>query len=456
MHPHLVLLVLAGLVAAAPEAGAQSNSVSSAAGEYAIDRPHPRLLMPPRRLRLLRREHERATMRWEQLDLLVRGRARMPEPGFAHALHYLAAESEESGRRAVEWALKETSDLKQVALVYDWCRPLLKPAESKALRERLTRALTVAPDASSMSAVRDTVLAAATLFGDVPALPERALQRVVEEWWNAGLAPKLRDGEITIDHADHLPLFEILHVLRDNLEIDLREAAAKYFVTLPAYHILAHYPAPFPAAENDYRIPVMKRHEEPDLTEAVRSRAAAFSMVAFDTNAEQMQFLQGWLLLDRFMMRSPYGAPYEFLWANPYQPGLSYHYLPQVFHDPLTGRLLLRSSWEDDAAWFLQSEGGIQIFRDGRVTNLKREALTSPLVLGGTVVLPAELSRKFAVNEEEPVRFFVMGLKPNTKYEIEVDDEELRELQTDRGGILELNFPAHRNALARVRERTGK
>ena len=37
---------------------------------------------------------------------------------------------------------------------------------------------------------------------------------------------------------------------------------------------------------------------------------------------------------DHFLMRGPFGSPYEFLWANPYQPGLSYYHVPLVLHDP--------------------------------------------------------------------------------------------------------------------------
>lgn len=453
MHRRPLVVALAAAILFRFPATAQSNSAPLDAADYIIERPHPRLLLPPRRLRLLQRERERRSMRWEQFELLVRGGVRMPEPGFAHALYYAVSSSGEHGRSAIAWALKENKDLKQVALVFDWCQRLLSPSEAATLTTKLKKTLELNLAGATISEVRDAVFSAAALAGHLSALPEITLKRVVEQWWNAGLAPKLRSGEAVIAQSDHLPLFEILHALRDNLEIDLRESVPKYFLTLPAYHILSHYPAPLPAAENDYRIPVMPKHEEPDLRQAVYSRAAAFSMVSFDTNSEQMQFLQGWLMLDRFLMRSPLGAPYEFLWANPYQPGLSYHYLPQVFHDPLTGRLLLRSTWEDDAVWFFQSEGGIQIFRDGRIVNLKREALTGPLVLGGTVVLPADLADSFPVHEEEPVRFFIIGLKPETRYEIEVDDEELREALTDRGGVLELNFPARRNAVARVRER---
>jgi hypothetical protein len=58
----------------------------------------------------------------------------MPEPGFALALYYAAAQSEEHGRQAVAWALSPAAtDLRQLAIVFDWCQPLLGAADSKAL-----------------------------------------------------------------------------------------------------------------------------------------------------------------------------------------------------------------------------------------------------------------------------------------------------------------------------------
>ena len=60
-----------------------------------------------------------------------------------------------------------------------------------------------------------------------------------------------------------------------------------------------------------------------------------------------------------------FGIPYEFLWANPYQPGLSYYHLPLSMHHADSGRLALRSSWEDDATWFHYSQGKVQFFEEG-------------------------------------------------------------------------------------------
>ena len=53
----------------------------------AVFTEHPRLFLRPQRLRLLKRERERASVRWQQFETLVVGGAPMPEPGFAWALY---------------------------------------------------------------------------------------------------------------------------------------------------------------------------------------------------------------------------------------------------------------------------------------------------------------------------------------------------------------------------------
>src|SRR5262245_12863173 len=73
--------------------------------EFRVDSDHPRLFLPQRRVRLLRRERERRSIRWQQFELLMAGRAPMPEPGFAQALYYQAGAGDEAGRQAVQWAL---------------------------------------------------------------------------------------------------------------------------------------------------------------------------------------------------------------------------------------------------------------------------------------------------------------------------------------------------------------
>jgi len=46
----------------------------------------------------------------------------------------------------------------------------------------------------------------------------------------------------------------------------------------------------------------------------------------------------------------------------------------------------------------------------------------------------------------------VVGLKPQHKYLIETDDEEVREVESDRVGTLLLSYPMDRNAGVRIYE----
>jgi len=95
-------------------------------------------------------------------------------------------------------------------------------------------------------------------------------------------------------------------------------------------------PGVYEAPENEYRIGPPLKPDRPDLRLAALSRASELAMVAYDANAAENQLLQGWLMHDQFMLRGTFGAPYEFLWANPYQPGLSYYLVPLVYHNPIS------------------------------------------------------------------------------------------------------------------------
>src|SRR5580692_9015375 len=97
-----------------------------------VDAAHPRIFLGAQRLRLLRRERDRQSLRWNQFHLLMAGKAPMPEPGFAQALYYQVSGTAEAGQQAVAWALGAGADLRQLALVFDWCQDILSEAQSKA------------------------------------------------------------------------------------------------------------------------------------------------------------------------------------------------------------------------------------------------------------------------------------------------------------------------------------
>jgi hypothetical protein len=377
----------------------------------------------------------------------------MPEPGFAEALYYEVSGSAEAGQQSVAWALGAGADLRQLALVFDWCQDILTAAQSKTLAAKLARGIEQSRRDASVSAIRSRLLAAVAISGHVPDVPEREIEQVVRKWWEGQMVPAINGGREAIARDDAYALMEILHVVRDNFNQDLREAAPRFFTDLPMVQLLSYYPATFPAGENDYRIPAAPHAEgQPDLRRAALSRAAEFSMVAFDANAPGSQFLQGWLLNDHFLMRGTFGAPYEFLWANPYQPGLSYFQAPLVEHDSLLGRLFVRSGWDESAAWLGFFSGELQMFEDGGVAVLDPHVDAEPLDLGRAVILFGAHTQKFKLAVEGKAPVFVVGLKARRNYLIEVDDEEVSEGESDAGGILALDVPHDTEVGVRLHE----
>jgi hypothetical protein len=424
------------------------SSFPLAAADYDVSPDHPRLLLPQRQLRLLRREAERQSIRWNQFSSLIKTGATFPEPGFAYALHYIISGEQTTGRRAVAWALSaQATDARQLSLVFDWCQPLLSPADSAAFVKKLAAFLPNKPNPTpSIALQRDRAFAAIVLSGHGDTNVGPVFEEIIDNWWDS-LATGLSQGKLVLPITDHFPLYELFHALRYNLDVDLREAAPKYFVTLPIYHLLAHYPLPASASDGDFRLPIAKPDSPPDFRQAALSRAAALSMVAFDVNAQETGFLQGWLIQDAFQMSGPFGAPYEFLWANPYQPGLSYRYLPNVFHDPLNGRLVMRSTWDEDAEWFYQAPGTRQMIRNGKPADILATPVSNPMDFGGATILPVA-SGTFQVDADSAHSYYLFGLQPHSTYRLEVDDEELHEVSTDSGGVVELSYPAPRKATA--------
>ncbi len=411
--------------------------------DFHIYKDPPRVFLNAQRLRRLQRETTRESLRWRQLSMTVEAQVVFPEPGFAWALHYAATSKAESAKTAIDWAMLPTStDIRQIALVYDWCQKAMPAAAKTALATKLRRALTAEPLSltTPVAKVRSLTLAAAALGEDSPAESEKTLKYVVLEWWRKGAAKQLNEGRSGIGREDLPALFEIMHVLQDGLKIDMREDARRFFKDLPTWHLLSHYPAPMQGADNEYRVPVFAGGSEPDQNVAALSRAVELMMVAYDVNAIESQFLQGFLIQDRFLMRGPFGLPYEFLWANPYQPGLPFEKMDPFFHDALGGRFFVRSSWEEDATWFGFFDGKMQLFSDGAIKTLKPESFTKPVEFGGVTIMQGHEDMKFQLDADEGAHYFILGLPAKTAYDIEVDDEEMYEAVSDASGILSLEF----------------
>lgn len=419
-----------------------------AAGEdLAVYSEHPRLFLTARRLRLLRRERDRQSMRWQQFHSLIAGKAATPEKGFAYALYAQVTQQPEYCREAVSWAQTSTS-LRQLAIVYDWCQP-----DAVVLLPRI-RQMIQAPRPSDLDGIRSLALAAIAASGQ-PHEFEPELKWIVQTWWRKQQVPGIDAGTRTMGRSDAYALAELWHALSDNFHIEISDDLPAWFKQLPVLRLLQYYPAPMETPENQYRIPAYAEDGDPDIAAATYARAADLALVATEPNAQGMQFLQGWLMHDQFMLRSALGAPYEFLWANPYQPGLSYYYAPLLLHDAAGGHLLVRSSWDDDAGWFGILDGHGQAFTAGTRKDVKPD--TSPTRLGPAVILAVPQSMKFvsdlpATEPDAPVTAFVFGLKPHTAYFVEMDHREMAEYDADSGGILAFNLPPGQRVNVRLRE----
>jgi hypothetical protein len=430
-HMRLLLVVLLSLPGLAQTANEESYKAYTEA---------PRLLLRPARLKLLTRERERQTIRHEQFDTYVKNGAAMPEAGFALALAARISGEAVHCTNAYAWVMKsKDADLRQKALVYDWCGELLDAKQHAALGELLR---TSVPAIGDFASLRDRAFVALALVDLDGALSEKVLRETVEHW-RKKVAPGLKQA-MPVEGSQLYPILELLHVVRDNLEIDLRQESPRYFLDLPLTQMLGYYPAAYPGPDNEFRVAFFSGDGEPDLKLATMLRSAELSLVALDNNAELAQSLQGWLLQDRYLLRSALGIPYEFLWANPYQPGLTYHHLPNSFHDRRNGRLFIRNHWEEEAKFLCYYDGKIQLFEDGKRKELRVSPSTPPVEMGGATILVGgkDLLKpiQFELQGADRESWYIVGLRPNAIYDIEVDDQELDEARTDSGGILSLDF----------------
>ena len=405
----------------------------------------PRLLLRPQRLRLLRRERERRSLRWDQFETVWTAGAPFPELAWVQALRFQIADDREAGMRAVAWALgpadvARPDDVRQMAIIADWCEPLISGDDKRQLTNRLEGAANDPRPVKTLAEARAKIFAAIALGAGL-AGGQKALETVFDGFWNGTFISSLRSARAVVSNADAYAMLEILHVVRDNLNFDLRDTFPAWFKQYPLLHLMAHYPAPWPDAENEFRIPADKTIAKagPDVRKAALSRAAELAMVAYDANASSSQLLQGWVTNDRFLMRGAFGIPYEFLWANPYQPGLSYYHVPLAQHDGIGGQLFVRSSWEDDADWLGFFDGQLQLFKDGGVSQVDPATAREPLDIEAAIVFFARESKKFQVpaKEGDPA-VFVVGLDPGRAYHVEIDGEEMIEEKADPGGIVDL------------------
>lgn len=110
--------------------------------------------------------------------------------------------------------------------------------------------------------------------------------------------------------------------------------------------------------------------------------------------------------------------------------------MPLFVHDPAAGELYLRSSWDDDAKWLGYRAGKAQVYQDGKRFTLNPGSQQTAIDIGDASVVAGSNPMVLDRGPAAPPNVFVVGLQPDRRYLVEVDDEELSESQADKGGIL--------------------
>jgi hypothetical protein len=298
----------------------------SAAGYSQTVEDTPHLLLNSQRLRRLKRDRTRQTVRWVNFENRVQTVPDSPERGFELALYYAVTGDEARGREAIAWALQHP-DHRQIALVLDWCGPLLTDEQRKQL---IAHAPTVAVYSSAPPARDSYFMSLAS--GHVPPTYTDVQTR--------SFIDNLQRGAFS-DSEQLYAACEFLMAYRASQRVDLRESAVHFFADLPTEFLLSLKP---------------DKAEHPDWM----THIAALALVAVDPNLQASQFLQGWAMEDRQMIREGPGVAFEFLWADPYLPGVGYQNLDPWAYDPDAGRLFARTDWSPQACWIGISKSGIQ------------------------------------------------------------------------------------------------
>jgi hypothetical protein len=332
----------------------------------------PRLLLPPQRLRRLQRDRERQTVRWADFETRIHSVPDSPERGFELALYFAVTQDKKSGREAVDWALSRHCERRQFQLILDWCSDLMSEEERRKLA------------------------------GACPTVDERATLSSLQ---NGGY----RDAHVLYAACEYLMR------VRAAQHTDLRQEASQFFSQLPVEFLLSLKPA---------------QVEHPDWM----THVAALALVAVDPNLEGSQYLQGWAIEDRQRIREGPGVAYEFLWADPYLPGVGYQNLDSWTYNA-SGRLFARTNWDADACWIAISTRGVE------EENCPAGWRDKPGRFGSMILIPMTSRCQELPHLDANETAMLWRLKPNESVSYR-DRKQQHSVRADAAGLARLSVGA--------------
>lgn len=419
--------------------------------EYRIYEDHPRLLLNSQRIDRLRKDATRMSARWRQLKTLIDSEAQFPEQPLVKALQLQVLGDEVAGRQATAWAvesarsgaLENAESLRLAALVFDWCYDLFTREERSEMAKALGEAAAPILSARNLEidVLRGALLAAIAAAGDWVG-SEALVKAFFQDHWERWVKSALLRGEL-LDHGyEIIAVMEVCHAVRNNLDRDLWRETREVFETLPRHLMLGYYPHAIDTAGGVFRYPAFRSTRDFDLVrESTLRRIGEMLLVAYEVNWNDYRFLQGWLRHDAFVLKTPLGAFYEFLWVNPYLPGLSYSSSPLFAYDELRGRLFVRGGWEEDDSWLGYLNGELQVFVDGRRHLVQYTDQKALLSIAETVVVLGRVPMSIDFKAPGSKRIFVVGLGDQQPVRAKVGRKSFEVYQPGRGGILRFENP---------------
>ncbi len=419
--------------------------------EFRVYEEHPRIFLESSRLTRLRKDLDRQTLRWRTLADLFAAGTRFAEQPLVDALRFQVEGNEESGREAVAWInriaqddIRTAAQLRQAALVYDWCRELFEVSDREAARDAMASAVgTLLPRADlDVGLIRAAIFASIALAGDWDG-SEPALAQLLGMHWESNVRPSLETGALADEGSSLIAALEAALAVRHNLEQDLLQPGIAALRSLVICRMLSYYPLDLETAEGLARRPSRFGADERQAKlQAPLYRIAEMLLVAYEANLREFQFLQGWIRDETYLLQSPMVAPYEFLWVNPYLPGLTAQSSPLLAHDPVTGRLFGRLSWDQPTTWIGYADGRLEMLVQGEISSTESFAGLRPIYFPDAVVVPLEPPTKVVLSWEpsreqapENARVFLLGLRAGETYGLKVGGREARLIQAGAGGI---------------------
>ncbi len=299
-----------------------ASFVASIAGQEDVH--PPRLLFTAQRLKRLKREQKRQTPRWINLEERIKTVADSPERGFELALYYAITGEQARATQVEQWAKSHPCEIRQVAIIRDVLATVtLSP-------ENCPPAQTGSFAPGPIGRMRDSLFARLADDKDPDVSPSSFLKALA--------ATDLSNA------AELYAAVEYVSALRNARGTDVRQDAAQFFNSLPVQFLLSLKPA---------------QVEHPDW----QAHITALALIGLDPNSDSSQFLQGWAIEDRQMVRDGPGVAYELLWADSYLPGVGYQNMDPWFYDEGNARLLARTDWSLAACTVKISAVGVDAFQ---------------------------------------------------------------------------------------------